>query len=74
MHIGLIGGIGPAATVFYYQGLVEAFQNVDQNLELTIVQTDVHALVRNVNSGATAAQAEAYLRLTQRLPQWADMG
>jgi aspartate racemase len=25
MHIGLIGGIGPAATDFYYRRLISAF-------------------------------------------------
>lgn len=29
MHIGLIGGIGPATTVFYYERIVQAFVHVD---------------------------------------------
>jgi aspartate racemase len=36
MHIGLIGGIGPAATVFYYERMVRAFAAVEQPLHLTI--------------------------------------
>ena len=28
MHIGLIGGIGPAATEFYYRGLCDAFEPI----------------------------------------------
>jgi aspartate racemase len=33
MHIGLIGGIGPAATEFYYRRLVRAFAAAGRKLE-----------------------------------------
>src|SRR5215510_5039707 len=41
MHIGLIGGIGPAATEFYYRQLVAASVERGRPLELTIVHADV---------------------------------
>ena len=36
MHIGLIGGIGPAATEFYYRGLTDRHAKSGTRLELTI--------------------------------------
>ncbi|PON10327.1 aspartate/glutamate racemase family protein, partial [Candidatus Entotheonella serta] len=42
MHIGLIGGIGPAATVFYYERIVQAFAAAEQPLHLTIGHTSAH--------------------------------
>ena len=37
MHIGLVGGIGPAATEFYYRGLVARHAGSAKPMELTIV-------------------------------------
>jgi aspartate racemase len=67
MHIGLIGGIGPAATEFYYRGLVAAHEATGATLDLTIVHADVRDLVRNATAGNAAAQAEIYRELTERL-------
>ena len=67
MHIGLIGGIGPAATEFYYRNLVTAFDGETSALDLTIVHADVNTLVANINSGSTADQAQIYLQLALRL-------
>jgi aspartate/glutamate racemase len=36
MHIGLIGGIGPAATDFYYRRLISTFASKKAALDLTI--------------------------------------
>jgi len=47
MHIGLIGGIGPAATEYYYRGLIERHAGSGTQLELTIAHADVHELARN---------------------------
>jgi aspartate racemase len=67
MHIGLIGGIGPAATEFYYRGLVARHAGSANRLELTIVHADVHELARNAANGDAQRQAEVFLRLVQRL-------
>jgi len=67
MHIGLIGGIGPAATEFYYRNLVRAHDTAGRALELTIVHSDVRDLIHNMNDGAPDKQAEIFLRLTRRL-------
>ncbi len=47
MHLGLIGGIGSAATVVYYQRLTEKMRQRNSRLELTIVQADVYDLLKN---------------------------
>ncbi len=67
MHIGLIGGIGPAATEFYYRGLVRAHNAAGKPMELTIVHAQVRDLVRNVANGAAQEQAAVFRGLVDRL-------
>lgn len=67
LHIGLIGGIGVAATVVYYQRLTAAVSKLGGRLELTIVQADVQDLIRNNLADNRVEQAEIYLRLIDRL-------
>ncbi|MEO0780556.1 MAG: aspartate/glutamate racemase family protein [Pseudomonadota bacterium] len=67
MHIGLIGGIGVAATVVYYQKLTAAVAAKGHKLDLTIVHADAPELVRNNTNDDRAAQADVYARLIDRL-------
>jgi aspartate racemase len=67
MHIGLIGGIGPAATDFYYRRLISTFASKKVALELTIVHADTPTLLSNLASNDAAAQVAIYTRLTNRL-------
>lgn len=67
MHIGLIGGIGPAATVVYYQRLCAEMAARGARLELTIVQADIHELIRNNLADRREEQAAAYAPLIDRL-------
>jgi aspartate racemase len=67
MHIGLIGGIGPAATQVYYQRLCARMRQLDTPLELTIVQADVNTLVRNNLADRRDEQAAIYAELIDRL-------
>ena len=67
MHIGLIGGIGPAATMHYYRHLVRRHEAAGRRLELTIVQGDVHTLAANAVAGEAGAQAAEFVALTGRL-------
>ena len=60
MHIGLIGGIGPAATVAYYTALVAAFRHAGQPLEVTIAHADISVLAVNANDNNPEAQAEVF--------------
>ena len=67
MHIGLIGGIGVAATVVYYQRLSAAVAARDEPLDLTIVQADVQELIRNNLADEREVQAHIYADLIDRL-------
>jgi len=51
MHIGLIGGIGPAATIFYYERIVQAFAAAQQPLHLTMAHTSAQQLARPCHRG-----------------------
>jgi aspartate racemase len=67
MHIGLIGGIGPAATDFYYRRLIAAFASRKTPLELTIAHADTPTLLNNLASNDKAGQADIFIRLAKRL-------
>jgi aspartate racemase len=67
MHIGLIGGIGPAATDFYHRRLIGLYAKARAPLDLTIVHADTPTLVSNLALNDAAAQAQIFARLTQRL-------
>ena len=67
MHIGLIGGIGPAATDFYYRRLIEAFASRGADLDATIVHADAPTLLDNVARNDVEAQVAIYQHLTDRL-------
>ena len=67
MHIGLIGGIGPAATDFYYRRMISTFARKNATLELTIVHADTPTLLSNLARNDAAAQTAIYSRLTNRL-------
>ncbi|NKB66636.1 MAG: aspartate/glutamate racemase family protein [Candidatus Latescibacteria bacterium] len=67
MHIGLIGGIGPAATVYYYERIVQAFAAAAQPLHLTIAHTSPLDLSRNVAAGKADLQAAEFNRVADQL-------
>jgi aspartate racemase len=67
VHIGLIGGIGPAATEFYYRGLIDRHAEAGTALDLTIAHADVRAMAQNLANSAAQLQAEIFARLIQRL-------
>jgi aspartate racemase len=67
VHIGLIGGIGPAATDYYYRRLISTFASRKAALELTIVHADTPTLLGNLASKNTATQVAIFMKLTNRL-------
>lgn len=67
MQIGLIGGIGPAATDFYDRWLINGFARQKIPLELTIVHADTPTLLGNLVSNDAASQVAIYMKLTARL-------
>ena len=67
MHIGLIGGIGPAATEYYYRGLIQRHERSGRRLELTIVHADLRDLARKRTIGDKGGQAAIFAGLVRRL-------
>lgn len=67
MHIGLIGGIGPAATEFYYRGLTDRHAKSGTRLELTIANADVRDLSQNLANNDAKRQASIFAALISRL-------
>ncbi len=67
MHIGLIGGIGPAATDYYYRGLIKAAATLGRDLELTLAHADTPTLLKNLADDDRLKQVGIYERLTSRL-------
>jgi len=66
-HIGLIGGIGPAASDFYYRRLIRIFATRQTDLDLTLVHGDAPTLLANLARGDAATQARIFVALTERL-------
>jgi aspartate racemase len=67
MHIGLIGGIGPAATEVYYRALVRLYANANRRLDLTIANADAREVVHNLEAGNQMAQAVVFARYIDQL-------
>jgi len=67
MHIGLIGGIGPAATIAYYNRLISAFKEVQKPLQLTIVHADIGVLAANATGRNSAVQAAVFCEHIKQL-------
>jgi aspartate racemase len=67
MHIGIIGGIGPAVTFFYYQRLFELARANMVALELTVVHCDMPQFLKNFANDEKEKQALIYVELSTRL-------
>lgn len=62
MHIGLIGGIGVAASVVYYQRLAAAMELKKARLRLTLSHGDIHTLIANNLADRRQPQADIFAR------------
>ena len=67
MHIGMIVGIGPAATDYYYRYLITAFGLANRDLQLTMAHADTKTLLKNQAEGNNQAQVDIYVSLADRL-------
>lgn len=67
MHVGLIVGIGPAATDVYYRTILATAGSRGDVLDLSMAHADTATLLRHQASNDVAAQVAIYLRLTARL-------
>ena len=66
MHVGLIVGIGPAATDFYYRRLIATLAAA-AGVALELTMSDTTTLLRNQAVGDAAAQVAIYRHLAERL-------
>ncbi|EIZ79717.1 Aspartate racemase [Novosphingobium sp. Rr 2-17] len=67
MHLGLIGGIGSAATEVYYRALVRAYAAADRRLALTIVNADAREMISNLEAGRAVEQAAIFAGYVDQL-------
>ena len=67
MHIGMIVGIGPAATDYYYRYLIKALGLANRHLQLTMAHADTKTLLKNQAEGNNQAQVDIYVSLADRL-------
>lgn len=67
MHVGLITGLGPAATVVYYQHLTRTAADRGCRLDLTMVEANIREVLANNLSGRSDEQAEIFAGLLHRL-------
>lgn len=67
MHVGLITGLGPAASGVYYQRLTRMAAERNCRLELTMVEANIREVLANNLSGRTKEQAEIFAILLRRL-------
>ena len=67
MHIGLIGGIGPAATEVYYRALVRAHAAAGRRMALTIAHADTREMIANMEAGKAQEQAAIFAAYVDQL-------
>ncbi len=67
MHIGLIGGIGPAAAAYYYRQLCDASTEDGFQMQLTMAHAQMTVLMDNIQSGSADRQAREFLSLGLQL-------
>jgi aspartate racemase len=65
--LGLIGGLGVGATIYYYQELVKAHLEKGQVANLLILHADVKRVLEYAAAGETRGMAEYLLQLIERL-------
>lgn len=63
----MIGGMGPAATDYYYRYLISAMASKGCGLQLTMAHADTPTLLRHQAENNHAAQVAIYLQLAERL-------
>lgn len=67
MHVGLIGGIGPAATLVYYDALSRQCAAAGKRLHLTIANADTREMIANMEAGRPDLQAAVFAGYVDQL-------
>jgi aspartate racemase len=65
--LGLVGGLGVPAGIYYYRRLVEAFERQKTPLKMLFAHADVHRAVGHVRSGEISHLAEYLAELVESL-------
>jgi aspartate racemase len=65
--LGLIGGLGVGATVYYYQGLAKAHEERGRNLDIVITHAETSRVFEYVQAGDRDGLAEYLLGFIRRL-------
>ena len=65
--LGLIGGLGVGATIYYYQELVKAHLEQGQVANLVMLHADVNRILQYAAAGEISGMAEYLLQLIRRL-------
>jgi aspartate racemase len=65
--IGLVGGLGPAATIYYYNALLRAHAELDAKPGIVVVHADVTHVLDLVRDGDTLGLARYLAGFVERL-------
>jgi aspartate racemase len=67
MNIGMIVGIGPAATDYYYRYIIRKMAEKNVNLSLVMAHADTPTLLKNQSNNNVDEQVKIYLGLANKL-------
>jgi len=67
MNVGMIVGIGPAATNYYYKAIIREMAEAGRDLNMMMAHADTPTLLRHQSSNNSQAQLDIYMRLTEKL-------
>ncbi len=65
--LGLVGGLGVGAAVYYYEQLAKAHAALDVPMRLLMAHADMARAVRHVRAGETGSLAEYFAELIGRM-------
>src|SRR5208282_543685 len=65
--VGLVGGLGVGATIYYYRELVKAHAAIGRALNLVMVHADVNRVLKYASAGEAVPMAEYLAGLVRRL-------
>lgn len=67
LHLGLIGGVGPAGAMTYYRTLTRLHAEAGRRLSLTMAHADLREMIANLEANDALAQAKAFARHIDQL-------
>jgi aspartate racemase len=67
MNVGMIVGIGPAATDYYYRTIIRKMSDSGHDLNMMMAHADTSTLLRNQSANNIQAQLDIYMHLTDKI-------